>query len=163
MPPDVASAPKGRFRRALDAFGATSPWIAAALLLHLGFVVVRFPGGAVHKRLRTIAEHDAQGAMWHFRHNDADTRRLVAWLLATVPGDQAVLFAGSTRGPIEALSAALFPATLVRASALRPDGAAGGRPVFRGRPPWLPAGTGDAPGVLRCESGALRWTERGTR
>lgn len=163
MPPDADTAPTGRIRRALAAFGAPSPWIAAALLLHLGFVVARFPGGAVHKRLRTIAESDALGDMWHFRHHDADTRRLVAWLLATVPGDTAVLYAGSTRGLIEALSAAMFPATLVRASALRPDGTAGGRPVFHGRPPWLPAATGNAPGVLRSEPGALRWSERESR
>ena len=158
MPPDAATAPQGRIRRALAALGTPSPWIAAALVLHLGFVGVRFPGGAVHKRLRTIAEHDAQGALWHFRHNDADTRRLVGWLLANVPGDQAVLFTGSTRGAIEALSAALFPATLVRASALRPDGTAAGRPVFRGRPPWLEAAAPEAPpGVLVCRADTLQW------
>jgi hypothetical protein len=161
MPPDAAIAPQGRIRRALAAFGAPSPWIAAALALHLGFVVVRFPGGAVHKRLRTIAEQREHGDLWHFRHQDEPTRRLVAWLLAEVPRDQAVLFEGSTRGVIEALSSAVFPATLVRSSALRPDGTAGGRPVFRGRPPWLPAAAPDAPpGAVVCRAGALHWRTR---
>lgn len=145
----------------MRALGSGSAWIGATLAIHLAFVVARFPGGAAHKRLRTVAEHEAQGRMWHFRHQDEETRRLVAWLLASAPADSAIVVDGGRRGPVEALAAAVFPTILVRPSALRADGTAAGRPVFRGQPPWLPAAPANAPpGVVRCLPDALRWSRR---
>lgn len=161
MPPDADTAPQGRIRRSLDAFGAASPWIAAALLLHLVFVVARFPRGAIAKRVETVEAFASYGALWHFRDHDETTFRMAAWLVEAMPRDHALLYEGASRGVVEALAAAIFPATLVKAAALRPDGTAAGRPVFRGRPPWLPPASPDAPpGVLKCGRTELRWSER---
>lgn len=137
--------------------GIAPAWLAAMLLLHVVWVAVRFPQGSVRKRGEAIAAARAAGPLWHFPHADGETKRLVAWLVRTVPADEALLYDGTGRGLMEALAGALAPRLVVHASALTADGTALGRRVFAGQPPWLaaPAAT---PGRVTTEDGEeLRW------
>lgn len=157
LPTRSASRPS-RLAHRLRQLGAGSLLLGALLAVHLGFGVVRYFGGALHKRGETIAAYLSHGDLWFFRFADAESQDLVRWLLATVPNDQAVLYDGKPRNLIEALHPALFPRTLLHRRALRKDGRAGGQVVFTGHPPWLPAGT--SPGWVHSDGTRLRWRTR---
>jgi hypothetical protein len=157
-PPTRSASRHAPLARGLRRLGAGSLLLGALLAIHLGFGVVRFWGGAVHKRVETIADYQGHGELWFFRFADDESQRLVRWLLANVPNDQVVLYDGKPRNLIEALHPALFPRSLLHRRALRKDGTAGGRPVFLAHPPWLAEAS--APGWVHSDGTRLRWRTR---
>lgn len=128
--------------------GLPSTWLAILVAAHVAFGTVRLFSGALAKRVRAVAEYQEAGPTWHFRHSSPDAQRLAAWLLQEMPRDHALLYEGVMQGNLQLLAPLLFPAILVRASALGEDGTAAGRPVFRGQPPWLSADAAGTPVVV---------------
>ena len=126
---------------------------------HLAIGALRLVRGSVLKRARVVAEYQEAGPAWHFRMADEETQRIASWLLATVPEDHALLFDGDGPGCLQLLAPLLFPRLLVHANALRSDGTAAGRPVFRGQPPWLEDAPADVP-VVVGHGTSLEWTRR---
>ncbi len=119
---------------------------AALLALHLGFGLVRFPVGSLAKRAESIALYQELGSDgWCYRLADDETRRLARWLLATVPADQVLLFAGESRGALQMFAPLLFPRLMVSASARQGEHDRAGRRIFTGVAPWLPPTTPGLP------------------
>lgn len=133
--------------------------LVALIALHATYLLTRFPRGSLSKRADDIKNEASIAPLWHFRHADEPTQRLVKWLLENVPADAAVLLQGDQPGPTEALSAALFPALLVDVNSLQRDGTAAGRKVFRGQPPWLATAPGEF-GVVVAQPGKLEWARQ---
>lgn len=106
MPPAPAAPPTSRrWRRVL--------WVA--LLAHVGLGVARLPGVGFARRWREIDDYQTRGAAGYFldgtpfRGADA-----VAWLLANVPADGAVVCRGDSKGVLEFLPGLLAPRLVVR-------------------------------------------------
>ena len=162
MPP-AADHPKSRLTGLLYGLatrsGVPSALVAALLVGHVLFGLARLPSGGFVKRLKAVEEYQEQGALWHFRRGDADTKRLAKWLLDSVDANHALLYDGSEQGALQKLGPLLYPAILVHYRALNHDGTAAGRPVFTGQPPWLAGDSSGYPAVL----GSLRtlgWERR---
>jgi hypothetical protein len=139
--------------------GLPSTWLAVLITAHVAFGAVRLVSGGIAKRVQAVAEFEEAGPIWHFRHSTPEAQRLAAWLLDEMPRDQALLFEGPKPGNLQLLAPLLFPAILVHASALAPDGTAAGRPVFRGQPPWLDAANAGTPIIVGGLSD-LGWVRR---
>ena len=128
------------------------------LLGHLAFGATRVPYAAYAKRWREVAEWRERGEVdYQLRLTDAETARIGAWLCAAVPPDAVVLYAGESAGYLQVLAALLAPRLLVRADTVGAQAeVAAGRPIFRGRPPWLGPGPAATPVVVgQRESFAL--------
>lgn len=139
--------------------GASPPWLAALLLAHVVLGFARFPQGSVHKRAVAIESATASGPLWHFRHGDGETKRVVAWLVRNAPADEVVAFDGPGRGLMEALTAVLAPRLVAHASAIQADGTALGRKVFAGSPDGE-AAAGRVGVVDATDGEQLRWSLR---
>jgi hypothetical protein len=141
---DALPAPRRAWLGELQArCGLPSTWLAVLITAHVAFGAVRLVSGGIAKRVQAVAE----------------AQRLAAWLLDEMPRDQALLFEGPKPGNLQLLAPLLFPAILVHASALAPDGTAAGRPVFRGQPPWLDAANAGTPIIVGGLSD-LGWVRR---
>ena len=151
MPP-AADHPKSRLTGLLYGLatrcGVPSVLVAALLVGHVLFGLARVPSGGFVKRLKAVEEYQEQGPLWHFRRDDADTKRLAEWLLDSVDANHALLYDGSAPGALQKLGPLLYPAILVHHRALNNDGTAAGRPVFTGQPPWLAGDSSGYPVVL---------------
>lgn len=156
----VLEAPRSLRGRARQALQRCQRWsglpttLGLLLAVHLGFGLVRFPAGAIHKRLEAVRDWQERGVDgWCFRLADAETRRVARWLREQVRADDLVRFDGDWRGSMQLLAPILFPALLVH------DGSAKdwpvGRPVFAARAPWLAPPAGTHP-VVVATIGALR-------
>jgi hypothetical protein len=132
--------------------GITAPLLAALVLAHLAFGLLRLPAGAIVKRARLLDEYAALGPLWHFRLADAETRRVAAWLRDEVRPDEILLYDGSEQGYLQLVAPMLFPALLVRDGADPAPGTTAARRVFDRRPPWID----DRPGRLVLESRRYR-------
>lgn len=139
--------------------GLPSTLLAILVTAHIAFGVVRLVSGGIAKRVRAVAEYEEAGPIWHFRHSEPDAQRLAAWLLEEMPRDHALLYEGVMQGNLQLLAPLLFPAILVRSSALGEDGTAAGRPVFRGQPPWLDPESSGTPVIVGGIS-SLGWVRR---
>lgn len=124
--------------------------------VHVGFGLVRFPAGAVRKRMESVQEWRELGVDgWCFRLADDETRRVARWLRERVGPEHLVRIAGEGRGSFQLLAPILFPALLVYASA--PESWPADRPVFDERAPWLAPAVGThlvvvaTPSTLRLE------------
>lgn len=155
-PPPTTTAWLGELRARC---GLPSTVLAVLVTVHVAFGVVRLVSGGIVKRVRAVAEYEEAGPIWHFRHSEPDAQRLAAWLLDEMPRDHALLYEGVMQGNLQLLAPLLFPAILVRSSAVAPDGTAAGRPVFRGQPPWLDQGTAGIPVIVGGIS-SLGWVRR---
>ena len=94
------------------------PWLAmlaaALLLLHFVFTAVRWPVGVIGKRASSIASYRQDGrTAWPLRHYDDETRRIAAWLAASVPAGRSVLVRGHWPGALQLLAPMLYPRLLV--------------------------------------------------
>lgn len=139
--------------------GLPSSLLTLLLTAHVAFGVVRLASGGIAKRARAVAEYEEAGPIWHFRHSEPDAQRLAAWLLDEMPRDHALLYDGVMQGNLQLLAPLLFPAILVKSSALAEDGTAAGRPVFRGQPPWLDEARAGTPVIVGGIS-SLGWVRR---
>lgn len=157
---DASSPPRRAWLGELRArCGLPSTWLAVLITAHVAFGTVRLVSGGIAKRVRAVAEYEEAGPVWHFRHSTPEAQRLAAWLLDEMPRDHALLYEGPMPGNLQLLAPLLFPAILVRASALAEDGTAAGRPVFRGQPPWLDAAAAGTPVIVGGLSD-LGWVRR---
>jgi len=162
--PDIAPAEQcttraAAVRRAVLRLGSGSLVVGLLVAAHLIFGLARIPTGAIWKRWRSIEEYERLGPSWHFRLADEQTRRIARWVLEAVPREQVLLFDGSVPGQLQLLGPLRFPGLMVHVSALRPDGTAAGRPVFRGQPPWLEPSDAGLPVVVGTTE-TLRWERR---
>lgn len=153
----AGSAPRSLRDRGRQLLGRWRHWagvpgvLSLLLAVHVGFGLVRFPVGAIQKRLESVRDWRERGPDgWSFRMTDAETQRVARWLREQVRPEHLVRVAGDPRGSLQLLAPVVFPALLVAEG--KPGEWPAGRPVFGSHAPWLAAPAGATPVVVATPS-----------